>query len=474
MAIARKLLAVLLCMALFGCTSGSVSETDEVTNNEDINKEETEGGNEVEVVIEAEPLVIWSYTDEILHEIKAFEEQYNAIVSVEVMDMDGLVPMAMGVIKSGLEMPDMLILEESQLSSKQLKGLLLDLSEFSVETGLDKKISPYAFEKGRDEDDTLIGISYQVSPIGVYYRRSMALEAFSTDDPALIEEMFTTYSGLSGGLQALNKLNIKMFADIFTLRQFSDINNQWLNEAGLFNKENLSREYFELIKAAQFDKQVAFAQEWSDEWLQGMYKPISNAYGDDMKVFAYVLPSWALSNVLMLTGDSDEVIETNEDSSIQVFNDTFGDWALASLLHPESMGGSYMTINNSSEHIELSQSFIEYMMTDAEHDTQWLSESDMVSSIPAVQLKQTFPLGDQFLGGQNFHEAIGDIGQNINLNIYQDVKLNDLNTSIQLIFDSVITRYIQGDFHTIDEAIKIFETEVKEASPELFEVEVVE
>jgi len=470
MAIARKLLAVLLCMALFGCTSENINELTTIVN-ENESKNESSIGLEDEVgIVEPESLLIWSYTDEILKEIAAFEELNNALVTVEVIDINGLIPMAVGVIKSGMNMPDVLILEEAQMINPQLTPLLSNLEVFSTESGLIDTISPYSIEKGRSSEGKLIGLSYQVSPIGIYYRRSMATEVFGTDDPTIIGDVFNSYANIGEGLDLLNQSNIKMFADIFTLRKFSNLNNQWIDDTDLFNKNNISRDFFELIKKAQFEKQVAFATEWSDDWLQGMYKSITNSYGEDMKVFAYILPSWALSNILMLTGEVEEPILANEDGSVQVFNETMGDWGVTSLVNPISSGSSYMMINDTSEHMDLSISFLKYMLNDASHESSWLTTSDMVSSIPTIQIKQEFSEGDQFLGGQSYQEAMGDIGQKIKVNVYEDVNKEAKNTMIQSYFDTIIIRFIQGDFHTIDEAIKVFEEQVEETYPELFVV----
>jgi hypothetical protein len=449
--------------------SGDVNESN-TTGSENESKEESSIGLEEVVVVEPESILIWSYTDEILKEIVAFEELYNASVTVEVMDINGLVPMAAGVIRSGMTMPDVLILEEAQISNPQLALLLSDLEVFSTESGLINTISPYSIEKGRSSEGKLIGLSYQVSPVGIYYRRSMAIKAFGTDDPAIIGEIFSSYSNIDEGLDLLNQSNIKMFADIFTLRKFSNLNNQWIDEAGFFDKTNISRDFFELIKKTQFEKQVAFATEWSDEWLNGMYKSITNSYGEDMKVFAYILPSWALSNILMLTGEIEEPILANEDGSIQVFNETIGDWGVTSLANPISSGSSYMTINATSEHMDLSISFLEYMLNNTLHEGTWLRTGDMVSSIPTIQIHQEFPEGDQFLGGQSYHEAMGDIGQKIIAHVYEDVDKEAKNSIIQSYFDDIIIRFIQGDFHTIDEAIKVFVEQVEELYPELFVV----
>lgn len=461
MAIARKLLAVLLCMALFGCTSGNVNKLKILENTKESKKE---------VEVEPEALLVWSYTDEILKEISAFEELNNAVVTLDVMDMNGFVQMAAGVIKSGLNMPDILILEESQIDNDVLAPLLSDLEAYGTKTEYLKSMSPYAVEKGRTSDGILIGLSYQVSPVAIYYRRSMATEVFGTDDPVLMSDMFSSYSNLSDGLDLLNQSNIKMFSDIFTLREFSNLNERFIGEDGLFNREALSREYFELLKKAQVEKQVAFETKWSDLWLQGMYKPITNSYGTDMRVFAYILPSWGLSNILMLTGDEVEPLLSNEDGSIQVFNPTSGDWGLASLKKPYSSGSSYLTLNKASEHVDLGLAFIKYMCSYQDHDGQWLTMGDMVSSIPSIQSKQEFPEGDIFLGGQNFQQTMGDIGQEIKVEVYENKELETKNTMIQKLFDEFVIRFIQGDFHTIDEAIAVFETQIEEMYPELFTV----
>ena len=62
-----------------------------------------------------------------------------------------------------------------------------------------------------------------------------------------------------------------------------------------------------------------------------------------------------------------------------------------------------MTVNKTSQHIDLGRKFVEYMVFDEEHIHDWLGESDIISSLTTIE--QNFELGNDFLGGQDYHEV---------------------------------------------------------------------
>jgi transposase len=50
----------------------------------------------------------------------------------------------------------------------------------------------------------------------------------------------------------------------------------------------------------------------------------------------------------------------------------------------------------------------------------------------------------------------------------KDRQLNLKNENIQSIFDEIVIEFIQGDYHTKDEAIQAFKTRSQAIYPELF------
>lgn len=415
------------------------------------------------------PLLIWSFTDELNLDVIAFNEDYNGDVRVELYEQDALMPVLIGTLKSGMDMPDVMILNDDQIGNEELQPFLYDLTAFVDKQNNKEDLVAYVLESNKNEAGQLLGLSYQISPVGVFYRRSMAIEAFGTDDPALVSQYFSSFYEMSNGFNKLSQHQIKAFADLFTLRMFGHMHQPWIDETGGFSFDPSLYQYFELLKKAQLEKQVAFSIEWSDEWFKGMHHPITNEYGVDMNVFAYVLPSWGLANILMLAGETEEPLQIGEDGTTKVFNETHGDWAVAKTAYPVYWGNSVIALNRESENLEFAQTFLDYLVFDQESILSRHQDSEYISSLNSVNTKQSFKLGDEFLGGQSYHTVFGEIGNSIVLQPLADLGLNKINEEIQILFDEIVLKFIQGEYHTIDEALNIFKNQVKEQYPVLFE-----
>jgi len=450
----RIILLYMLVFALTGCIAKGIDPTEDSYNNlaqsdnNDVKEEEI-----VEEIIPPIKLLVWSYTDEILKEIKGFEDKYNAEITVELQDINGFVPMVAGVLKGQQNMPDIILMDDVSIKDKRLEGLLLDMNDVAMEANAYEIMVPYAYNNGISIDGSITSFSYHVTPIAMFYRRSLAIKAFGTDEPKQVLEYFSSYDKISEAADLLQTKDIKIFSDIYTMRYFSGLQAQWLDENNELVVDDEVRKYFELIRKLRFDENIAHATEWSSDWLEGMYKPINNEHGEDMEIFAYILPNWALSNILMLTGESEEAITSNEDGSIKVFNDTAGDWGIIDINCSTNMGGTYIAVNDATSEVELAKEFVKYMVFDKEHLDDWLGNSDMISSLKTVQANQDFSYGNDFIGGQNYHEVFSEIANNIEVpKEEKEILINNIHSE----FDRVVMKFFNLEYHTIDEALKEF------------------
>jgi len=449
------LIAVLLTFA--GCSNRTVEQVHEAEGT--VVEEET--ATVVEEIPDPEELLIWSYTDDFLTEIKAFEEANNAVVTVEIVEMQGLAPMLNGLIKSGQTLPDVVVTDEGGLHSEMLTDFWMDLSEISVEQEADQKLMHYIYDSGLNDDGIPIGFGYQATPMAIFYRRSIAAEVFGTDDPLLMVEKFSDYNQMMESAKALSTAGYKIFPDIFTVRYFTGLNDNWIQEDGTFEVPIQVRDYLEMIKTFQFEEYVGYLSEWSTPWLEGMYKNVTVENQGEAAVFSYVLPSWALKNVLMLAGPDEQPIWEAEDSNQKIFNPTMGDWGMAEILNPQYMGSSYVGLNKDTTHLDLAGKFIEYIVFDDEHQLNWFSETDMISSLNDVQREQSFTIGNEFLGGQDYQKKFGNIANQIEYIRLADTWLDTDELTIQTkeeyikdFYLTVVMDFIQGEYRTVDEALR--------------------
>lgn len=330
-------------------------------------------------------------------------------------------------------------------------------------------------------DNHLLGVTYQMNPIGFFYRRSLALEVLGTDDPISIQGILSDYARISRVANSFATHDIKFLPDIYTFRYFQNINHtSWLDDTGIFKVDTGKIEFLNTLKQLKADQAIGFATEWSDDWLKGMYTSLVDEQNKEMRIFGYVLPSWGLQNVLMLAGPENaenllagETALTGYDD-IKIFNPTMGDWAVVPINQAGFLGGEYLSIVKNSDQLELAKQFVQYMVSDPTHLKVWSQQSHQLFADQNISNIQPFTEEAQFLGGQSFESAFREIAiKNItmsNPNVKDPLMIQKEKT-IETMFETLTMEFIQGDFHTVDEAMSIFEDRIREKYPELFVTE---
>ena len=131
-------------------------------------------------------LVVWSFTDELNGMIdnyfkkdSRFAGKYDISFSLTPTDQfpNKLDP----VLASGSGCPDVFALEDAFVRKYIESGLLLDITDIYNE--VKDKVYPYPVEVGT-YNGKVYGMSWQVTPGAVFYRRSLAKKYLGTDDPA--------------------------------------------------------------------------------------------------------------------------------------------------------------------------------------------------------------------------------------------------------------------------------------------------
>lgn len=426
-------------------------------------------------------LKVVSVSDNIVTEIEDFEKLTHAEVQVDVIDINGFTQLLLGELQNEGESPDVILLESADLQNPQLTPYLLDLTELDATMGLKNSQNIDVYTKGLDKDDHLIGVTYQMNPIGFFYRRSLAREVLGTDDPNSIQGILSDYSRINRVANTFAARDIKFLPNIYAFRYFQNINHtSWLDDSGMYKVDTGKIEFLNSLKQLKADQAVGFATEWSDDWLKGMYTGLTDEQNNEFRVFGYVLPSWGLQNVLMLVGPENaedklanqELNVSNEE--IKVFNPTIGDWAVVPVNQAGFFGGEYLSIVKGSDQLELAKQFVQYMVADTTHLKVWSQQSHQLFADNTINDLQPFTEETLFLGGQDFEDAFREIAQKntkiTNQNI-TDSTIKYIEKTIEAMFEALTMEFIQGDFHTVDEAMSIFEGRVREAFPELFAAE---
>lgn len=422
-------------------------------------------------------LIIYSYTDDFESEIAAFEKANNCKVSLKLVDKADFAPMVSGMIEAKMNAPDLIVTDIKNLYDPLLIDKLAELDDLDAKYDWANNIAPYMYKTGKLSNQKLKAIGYTISPVVGFYRRSLAKQVFGTDDPEQIAKLFDSYDAILGAATKLSQQKIKMFPDLYGLRHLANLEettaNYWFNQAGRFQLTETRMKYLQFIKTMELDQRVAAFDEWSDQWLDKMKQPTT---AQD-SVFAYLLPSFGLNEVIMLVGDTDQPVAESETGQRLVFNQTSGDWGIVPIANADYIGSSYIGLNKDSDKKELAEKFIVYMTGDEAHLKEWVAKTGILSANVNVITQSSDLFANQFVGGQDaiktYIASAGDVsvGDKTVPTGTGEANLKNPYYSLNQLFQRMTVKFIRREYHTANEAIDDFSNMVKKELPELFPAE---
>lgn len=403
-----------------------------------------------------ETLTIWSFTDELEEPIKVFEERHDVKIELTIIPIEDYPTRLKPVLESGKGAPDIFAGELVFIKEWIEQGYWETLSQepYNVEE-IKGDFVDYVFELGRNSDGDVKALSWQTTPGGIFYRRSIAKEVLGTDDPEEIGKQISSMEGLYDVGDKMKAAGYRLFPDEGAVRWFAQGTDPqpWVNENNELIMSEGRMNHFDYAKELRDKDLTAFAPEWSPAWFAAMDGPINyNAGWDEIdkdapsevEVFAYSLPTWGLHSVLKVNTEK-----------------TSGDWAVTNGPNPYFWGGTWLGIYSDSDKKELAWEFIKMMTHDKEFLTDWAKETgDVLSYLPVTEeIKDDF--SDEFLGGQNnytfFLEEAGSINPGL---------VTKYDQQIDSMFGNAVEEYVNG-VKTKGKAINDFYNLVKNAYPQI-------
>ncbi len=450
----KRIIAILLALTLV-LSLGACKEKDPVVDTtEATTAAPTEPGAEptepAAVTFEGKTLVIWSFTDELIPAVEAFKEKYKCEAELNIIPTADYPATIKPALASGVGAPDVYTAEAAFVEEFVNNGFFTDLAALGA-AGWDADYTPYVYDVGVDYDGVLRALSWQMTPGGVFYRRSIAKEVFGTDEPDEISALLADKDKFFAAADKLSAAGYKILPDEGGFRHFANASQEAWVVDGKLNFSDERQSQFTYAKKLRDGGYTALANEWSPAWFAGMQGPVTvGEGGPETTVFAYTLPTWGLHYVL----------KTSKPEGADA-NPTAGDWGLAKGPNPYSWGGTWLGVYEGSEQKDMAFAFLRMMTHDEEFLLPWLLETGDVTSIKSIQDQYVDGFTEPFLAGQNhvaaFVEAAGDIKGGM-LTKYDQ----DFNT----FFGAAQGSYVDG-LMTFDEAVQSFKDAVAAAYPEV-------
>lgn len=438
MKMVRVLTAVLLILALAGIGfAGGQGEQASSTGDADSGK-----------------LVVWSFTDELGGMLDKFQEYYPDIeIEFTVFPNEDEVYLNRinNTMRSRSVLPDVFTGERAWFRQMIESGYWEPLSgaPYNAEELMDNLVE-YVPDLSRDGQGRITALSWQATPGGLFYRRSIARDVLGTDDPEVVSEWT---SSLDKFYELGEMIKEHYDGERFLLSGYTDMSEFIYNrrtEPYLQGDKVVIPatlvEYMEVAKEMRENRIEAGAGTWSPPWFSSMA---------DGSVFAFILPTWGLHYVLKPNAEPEANAGEAEFS---------GDWGLATPPASYSWGGTWIGINRNSKNKELAWKLVKFIGSNPEFQEFWAKETgDFVANMDVIEkIKGDF--SEPFLGGQNHYAYFAEEVEKIDVSF-----IGPWDFQIQNAWGDEVELYANGQ-KTLDEAIESFKTAVMDIIPNLTEV----
>jgi ABC-type glycerol-3-phosphate transport system substrate-binding protein len=385
-------------------------------------------------------LSLWSFTNELERPIEYFEER-NPLITIEltIVPSEDYPTKLRPILKSGEGAPDIFTGEAAFIKQFIEAGFydVLEQAPYNVNAS---SLLKYTVDLGRNPDGKIVALSWQGTPGGIFYRRSLAKQFLGTDDPAEVAKYFTTWDKM---IETGNMVHDQSNGEVFLIPGIGDLQNMvlaqrskpWVVDGKLFLDPKMV-DYFDVAKQFRDEGLEAQIGQWSPAWFDSMKA--------DTNVFCQFMPTWGLHYVMKPNAP-----------------DSSGDWGVVKGPYDWYWGGTWLGIYKDSKNKAASWEFVKMMTLDPEFGEWWAKETgDFLSNNKVVdKIKGDF--SEPYLGGQNHYEYFAEAAKGIDGSLF-----SSYDQEINGMFFNQVLLYVE-DQVTKEEAIANFKSEVANAYPDL-------
>lgn len=404
-------------------------------------------------------LTIWSFSDELQNMSKHFAKAYPNVKINSV-----IIPLANAAYINRVNQtlrtatkgaPDVFTGEIGDMRMFIEAGYYEDLSvaPYSVD-GKVGDLLAYTVDLARDAKGHIRALSWQATPGGLFYRRSLAKEYFGTDDPVKIGALWANWDGFMKMARTIKEKSagkVKIVTDYGDLQQFpkSLRKSKWVVDGKLV-LEQCMIDFMDTAKTLRAEDLVAKVGAWSGPWSSGMA---------DKSIFAYVLPTWGLHYVLKPNAEPSVYDGSGKKKSATA--KSAGDWALTSGPGAYYWGGTWLGVNKKSPVKAIAWEFVKFCTLNKDFLETWAKETGDFLANAAVVAKIGPTFSEEFLGGQNHYLFWMEAAKKIN-----GGTVGPYDSQIDGAWGDQQTLYVDGK-KTKEVAIADFKKKVKSLIPKV-------
>jgi len=282
----------------------------------------------------------------------------------------------------------------------------------------------YAYTKEITTDSTgaIKGLSWQATPAGFIYRRSIAMDVLGSDDPEVVQEALDSWDKFDAvAAEAKEKGYYMLSGYDDAYRVYSNnVSQPWVDENGTIQIDDSLKQWVAQTKEYTDMGYNNKANLWSSESFAGA--------AEDGTVFGYFGPGWFFDFVLMPATLADS------EAPAEVGNGSYGDWGVVKGPQGFFWGGTWICAATGTDNEALIADMMKTLTCDEETLVQITEDKgDFTNNEKAMEEIANSDYQNDFLGGQNYISVLADSANSVdmsNLGAYDQ----GLNESFQAAF----------------------------------------
>lgn len=370
--------------------------------------------------------------------IEDFETLTGAKVDLQVVPNDQYLSKLKPILKVGKNVPDIFVGEAGFVKEVVNLGMSEDLEKAPYNASV-KDQYPYAAQLGRDNKGILRALTWQVTPGGLFYRRSLAKQYLGTDDPVQVGKALASWDQFleTGRLLASKGIKILPAASDLNSIFFANKKVPYFDKNRHFALDPIIATYFATAQKVRDGGMDAKLGPWTAPWMEGM-----NTKPGEAKIFLYPWPTWGL--FFILNGQKNSV----------------GDWAVTSAPLPYYWGGTWLNIYKNSPRKALAWAFVRMLTQDKAYAEEFALRTGDFNADRTVVAKIKDRFKNPILAGQNHYEFFSRAAESIDAS---GVSPDD--TVCNSIVANVLGDFLDHKFPSVDAALAEVTNRVKQQFP---------